>query len=157
MSVWSAHRLRRSEPRPAGSHRAATNAPKGKPMKRRSKKSDGMMKKLSSLKIDSVNSAVANDRPNRPAVSAATEPQRAGVSSSSRSCGGRAIGTVPRDTDEGPSQHRGTEGSCVGSSNESTSFSRRLVRCKGGPLSVGEPLADASRQKTMAADRMDRG
>src|SRR3954449_7987621 len=100
MIACNTQRLRSSEPRPGGSQRAATNAPSGNPTKSRSKKSDGMMKKLSSLKIESVNSAEANDRPKSPAASAAPDgPSRPEAGSVSPGGGYRSIGIAPPHAD----------------------------------------------------------
>src|SRR5262245_29371795 len=63
------HRAFRKETAPAPKKRAPRNAPTGNPMKRRSKKSEGMMKKLRSLKSASVKSTVEKEREKSAAAS----------------------------------------------------------------------------------------
>src|SRR6059036_2753323 len=59
---------------PAPKRRAPRKAPTGKPMKRRSKKRDGMMKKLRSLKSARVKRPVEKERRKRQSASAPRPP-----------------------------------------------------------------------------------
>src|ERR1041385_508877 len=99
MSTW---RARRKDAGPAAKNLAPRKAPTGKPMKRRSKKSEGMMKKLRSLNRARVKSTVEKERLKRQAPSASGEgsgawdlPGAADVRGRSRTFGGRGLMAEP--------------------------------------------------------------